>query len=118
MVDEEKARHLLEKLSEMTLLLVKMSVQCRDFLAYSPSTIVTSALYAATAFLKHSNAYTSAATVLFVEEVRANIFMIIEEESRQHELFLPNIHYDKQEVELMNERINLYQRQFTRGFIE
>ena len=34
----------------MTLMLVKMSLQCIDFCAYNPSVVVLSALYASTAF--------------------------------------------------------------------
>lgn len=45
---------ILDKLGSMALLLIKMAIQNADFLLYSPSILVVSALYSATAFLKHS----------------------------------------------------------------
>ena len=45
---------ILDKLGSMALLLIKMAIQNSDFLLYSPSILVVSALYSATAFLKHS----------------------------------------------------------------
>ena len=82
-ISEDRASHLLGKLSEMTQLLMKMSVQCRDFLAYSPSALVASALYASTAFLKHSKSYSSDETSAFITEVRAVLFQLIAEERHQ-----------------------------------
>lgn len=66
---------------EMGLLLVKMAIQNNDFSKHSPSILVISAFYAATAFLKHSKAYDSAETSKFCSEARRVIFSIVEEES-------------------------------------
>lgn len=97
-ISESKASHLLEKLSEMTLLLVKMSVQCRDFLAYSPSAIVASALYASTAFLKHSRTFASDETSVFITEIRAVLFQLISEERHSQEGFLSDAKIENGEV--------------------
>ena len=63
----------------MALLLTKMAIQCVDFSAYSPSVLALSAIYAATAFLKHSRTYCCPATSSFCTEVRAIIFEVLEE---------------------------------------
>ena len=54
---KEKVTEIMAKLNEMTMILIKMSVQCADFLPYSSSTMTISAMYSATAFLKHSKDY-------------------------------------------------------------
>jgi hypothetical protein len=41
----------------MSMMLIKMSLQCIDFSAYSPSMVVMASMYAATAFVKHSKTY-------------------------------------------------------------
>lgn len=68
---------LLKLLGEMGLFLIKMGVQCADFCPYSPSTLVISSLYAATAFLKHSRMYQSDDTTRFCSEIRKIIFSIL-----------------------------------------
>lgn len=114
----EEAKDLLDKLNQMCLLLVKMSVQCRDFLQYSASTIVTSALYSSTAFLKHSRQHKGERTSRFVNEVRKIIFQIVSDELRQHANFLGSVHCEPSTVEWLEERQDLYQRQYCQRFIE
>lgn len=58
----------------MSLLLIKMAVQCLDFVHYSQSILVISAVYASTAFLKHSEDYNGEDTNKFINEVRKIIF--------------------------------------------
>ena len=96
----------------MTLILIKMSVQCSDFLPYSSSTLTVSALYSATAFLKHSKEYQSPEVAWLVNELRKIITQIINEELRQHETFMGHLDCDSTEVEMLEERLDLYQRQF------
>lgn len=50
----EKARVLMANINQMALLLIKMSMQNIQFINYSYSILVLSAIYASTAFLKHS----------------------------------------------------------------
>ena len=64
----------------MGLLLVKMALQNNDFTRHSPSIVVISAFYAATAFLKHSKKLDQAETSKFCSEARKVIFMLLEEE--------------------------------------
>lgn len=71
---------LMEKISTMSLLLIKMAVQCIDFVHYSYSILVISSIYASTAFLKHSEEHAGEDTNKFINEVRKIIFQIIEEE--------------------------------------
>ena len=98
--------------------MIKMAMQCRDFMQYSGSSLVVAALYAATAFLKHSRTFAGKQTNDFVKEVRRVIFQILEEEDRQIENFLPNVHYKEDEIELLSERKDLYRRQFNNMFVE
>lgn len=44
-------------LSQMAMMLTKMSIQCIDFSAYSPSVVVLASIYASTAFVKHSKTF-------------------------------------------------------------
>ena len=76
----QKSNVLMKKISQMSLLLIKMAMQCIDFVHYSHSTLVISAIYASTAFLKHSEEYNGEDTNKFIDEVRKIIFQIIEEE--------------------------------------
>ena len=114
----EEAKDLLTKLNQMCLLLVKMSVQCRDFLQYSASTIVASALYSATAFLKHSRQHKGERTSRFINEVRKIIFQVVSDELRQQANFLGSVHHEPSTVEWLEERQDLYQRQYCQRFIE
>ena len=59
------AKQMINPLSSMSLMLVKMSIQCLDFCGYSPSTVVLASLYAATAFVKHSKTYKGEFTTRF-----------------------------------------------------
>jgi hypothetical protein len=71
---------LLTPLASMTMLLVKMSLQCLDFCWYSQSTIVMAALYASTAFVKHSKTYRGDKTNEFVAVIRKIIFDLLIDE--------------------------------------
>lgn len=71
---------MMQPLSHMTLILVKMSLQCIDFSAYSPSVVVLSALYASTAFVKHSKTYKGDFTSRFCQLVRKVVFDILQNE--------------------------------------
>lgn len=109
---KDKVMEITAKLNEMSLILIKMSVQCADFLPYSSSTMTISALYSATAFLKHSKDYQSPETVWLVTELRKIITQILNEELRQHDTFMGHLDCDSTEVEMLEERLDLYQRQF------
>ena len=107
---------LLQKLSEMGLLLTKMAIQCVDFCPYSPSVLVLAALYASTAFLKHSQQYHSEETTRFCTEVRQIIFEIHQEELNQHSGFLNR--FQSQHPEITDMHMNIYQNQFSQDFVE
>ena len=64
----------------MALLLIKMAVQCIDFSMYSPSVLVISSLYAATAFVKHSKTFSSEQTNHFCSFVREQLINILEDD--------------------------------------
>jgi hypothetical protein len=59
--------------TDMAMLLVKMGMQNIDFCNYSPSILVISSFYAASAFLKHSQKYGSPETSNFCAELRKAI---------------------------------------------
>ena len=67
-------KKLMKLISEMSMLLIKMSIQNVDYCKYSPSIVVISTLYAATAFLKHSKKNEGPETSKFCTEVRAILF--------------------------------------------
>lgn len=69
-----KAKLLLEKISKMSIMLIKMSMQSIDFVNYSSSIIVISSIYASTAFLKHSQEFNGEDTDKFIKEIRKIIF--------------------------------------------
>ena len=58
----------------MSILLVKMAVQCIDFVHYSQSTLVIASIYASTAFLKHSEDFGGDDTNKVINEIRKIIF--------------------------------------------
>ena len=95
MVDHESdsflsySNMMLKQLSSMSLLLLKMAIQCSDFSHYSQSILTISSLYAATAFLKHSPEFAGQQTIKFVEEVRRIIQQIVEEERKEQLKFIP-----------------------------
>ena len=70
----EKAKLLMDKISKMALMLIKMSMQSIDFINYSNSIIVISSIYASTAFLKHSQEFNGEDTDKFIKEIRKIIF--------------------------------------------
>jgi flagellar biosynthesis regulator FlbT len=94
-------------LSEMSMLLTKMAVQCADFCPYSPSTLVISSFYSATAFLKHSQQYASEDTDRFCQEVRRIIFCLTEDEKLEHLKFI-----EKHAHSLSIIQIQKYQNQY------
>jgi len=67
-------------LCRQALILVKMAIQNNEFTRSSPSILVISALYAATAFLKHSKVHSSKETIKFCSDARKAIFEILEED--------------------------------------
>lgn len=69
-------------LCRQALILVKMAIQNNDFSTSSASILVIAALYAATAFLKHSKAHSSKETSKFCTEARKALFEILEEDFR------------------------------------
>lgn len=82
-------RQLMKHLSAVSLLLLKMAIQCTDFCYYSQSILTIASLYAATAFLKHSEDLSGAQTLQFVNEVRSILDQIIKEERREQRSFIP-----------------------------
>ena len=62
------------------MVLVKMAMQNNEFTVNSPSTLVIAALYAATAFLKHSKAHSSKDKIKFCTDARKAIFDLLEED--------------------------------------
>ena len=80
----EKSKYLTGLLGQMGLYLTKMAIQCADFCPYTPSTLVIASLYSATAFLKHSQQYSSPDPDRFCTEVRRIIFSLTEDEKADH----------------------------------
>ena len=72
----------------MALVLTKMSMQNIDFCKHSPSIVVVSSFYAATAFLKHSKKYESPDNSSFCSEVRNAIFQILSDEHKDQSEFM------------------------------
>ena len=62
------------------MILIKMAIQCLDFSSYSPSVVVLSALYASTAFVKHSKTYRGETATTFCTQMRLIIFQLLEQE--------------------------------------
>ena len=108
----------MQNISKMALLLVKMALQSLQFINYSYSILVLSAIYASTAFLKHSQEFNGEDTNKFIEEVRKVIFQIIEEERCQQKNFFPRILKDNNMQDLPAYKVKLYQSQFDLRFIE
>ena len=114
----KKSRMLMEKISSMSLLLIKMAVQCSDFMLYSQPILVISAIYASTAFLKHSSVYQGSDCDKFINEVRKIIFQVIGEEKNQHMKFIPQTLQDYEIPPIPEQKLKLYQCQFNAKFIE
>ena len=64
------SNHLSKHLCSMSLLLLKMVIQCSDFSHYSQSILTISSIYAATAFIKHSLELSGPQTNKLVDEMR------------------------------------------------
>ena len=73
---------MLDLLSEMSMLLIKQSIQNIDFCKHSPSVVVIASFYAATAFLKHSKKHEGSQTTSFCTDVRKLIFQILFQEAQ------------------------------------
>ena len=78
----ESKKHLMKLIEDMSMLLIKMSLQHVDFQCYPASATVLAAFYAATAFLKHSKNHEVQATSPFCSEVRKVIFTILDEDQK------------------------------------
>lgn len=74
------ANNLIQPFSDMTMVMIKMSIQCNDFQSYSPSILVIASLYASTAFVKHSKTYKGDFTNKFCQYIRQIIFEILQED--------------------------------------
>ena len=114
----EKARTLMVNINKMALLLIKMAMQNIQFIHYSCSILVLSAIYASTAFLKHSQEFGGDDTNKLIEEVRKVIFQIIEEERFQQKNFFPQVLKDNGAESMPAYKIKMYQSQFDLRFIE
>ena len=77
----------MELISEMSMVLVKMSIQNIEFQKYSQSIIVIASMYAATAFLKHSKNHESSDTNKFCTELRRLIFELLHSEVAEQNVF-------------------------------
>lgn len=107
---------MVQPLSSMTMMLVKMSLQCIDFCSYSPSILVLAALYASTAFVKHSKTYRGDYTNRFCQNVRRIIFEILQEDLINQQKVLA----DKQasQPQLRPEHVANYLSQHSQQFVE
>jgi len=85
---------------------------------YSHSILVISAIYASTAFLKHSQEFNGEDTNKFINELRKIIFQVIEEERNQQASFLPHVLKDYDIDEMPEHKIKIYQSQYNLKFIE
>lgn len=61
------SNQMMAPLQQMSMMLTKMSIQCIDFSAYSASVVVLAAIYASTAFVKHSKMYKGEFTSRFCQ---------------------------------------------------
>jgi hypothetical protein len=102
-------------LQNMSLLLVKMSLQCLDFCAYSPSIVVLSSLYASTAFVKHSKTYRGDFTSKFCQLVRKVIFDLLTEEVEEQKKSVENSYIKNKIIENVSEN---FMHQHTSQFVE
>ena len=75
-------------ITEMSMVLIKMSIQNIEFQRYSHSVVVIASLYASTAFLKHSKKNEGPETIKFCTEARRTIFEIVNQEVEQQSKFL------------------------------
>lgn len=75
-------------IKEMSMVLIKMSIQNIDFQRYSQSIVVIASLYASTAFLKHSKKHEGPETTKFCIEARKTIFEVVNQEVEAQSKFL------------------------------
>lgn len=75
-------------IKEMSMVLIKMSIQNIEFQRYSQSVVVVASLYASTAFLKHSKKNEGPETTKFCTEARRIIFEIVNKEVGEQSKFL------------------------------
>lgn len=68
-----------------------MAMQNNDFTTNSASVIVLAALYAATAFLKHSKTYAGRETSKFCADARRSLFEILDEDKVHAKQFNENV---------------------------
>ena len=86
-----------------------MAIQCVDFSHYSQPILTVAALYAATAFLKHSAEFAGERTDKFTEEVRAIINQIVDEERNEQKHFIPVFVQDHELANVPEQLVNMYQ---------
>jgi len=101
-------------LSEMSMILVKMSIQNVEYCKWSPSIVVLASFYAATTFLKHSKKFNSAETATFTTEVRKLILKLVSVELADQEKVFAEQGFTGQLQSLPNAEhsIAVYQKQF------
>ena len=80
-------------ISDMAMVLVKMAIQNIEFQKHSQSIIVLAAMYAATAFLKHSKKHESSDTNKFCTELRRLIFELLQSEAAEQGVFTESQHF-------------------------
>lgn len=71
---------LLAPMREMSILLIKMSLQSLNFCSYSPSIVTISSIFASTAFVKHSKTLKNDHINIFCKLVRKIVFEVLSEE--------------------------------------
>jgi len=90
-----------------------------DFSLYSPSTLAIAAIYASTAFLKHSNQHRSEECSLFCSDVRRVVFQLLEQEWTENPQLLQEVSLGCEGREAVTaEEFARYQRQFSPDFVE
>jgi len=106
--------------ADMSMILVKMSIQNVEYCRWSPSIVTLATLYAATAFLKHSRKYECQETSIFCGEVRKLIFKILQTELNETKRTLVQPQFEKR-LNFSQESkrfIQIYQKQFTQETVE
>lgn len=102
----------------MSLILIKMALQSKDFSKYSKSTQAISAIYAATAFLKHSQEFQGDDATKLVNEIRGIIFNTLEVEKQHLDFFMPKAVQDSKMEHVCERSYALYKAQFDKTFYE
>jgi hypothetical protein len=99
----------------MSLLLIKMSMQCLDFSSYSPSIVTLSSIFASTAFVKHAKTLKNNHTTMFCKLVRKIIFEILSEELEEQTKAIQSYHSTNVIIDNVKEN---YLNQHTSKFVE